>query len=295
MGGFRYRGYSTDDILDTPLMLASFDGASNVVGTETEQITGETTVTRFIPNEYGVKKSKLEVSYGLVKKNGKTFSNAEQTTIERWLTSPKFSSDLVVYDDCTSTDMAIYTGIFTHTEWVPGGDGWIGMTFTFMNNHPYAKKHYEYNFNITPPANGEAVPDDMIISVDESNITHYVKNFRVECPSDELEEYVYPVVTIQALERNETIRITQHTDDENYLQINPLRDLITIMDCEHCLLRDQTTSGIMNFSDIGLRDVGNIYWMRLLPGLNIIRISTTGECNVGISFDAPDKNAGGWP
>ena len=300
MSGFIYRGLSTENIIGTPLILASFDGSSNVIGTETEQITGETTVTRFIPNEYGVKKNRMEINYGLLKENGKSFTVAEQIIIERWLTSPKFSSDLITFDNCTGEQLAVFCGIFTHTEWIPGGDGFIGLNFTFMNNHPYAKKHYEYKFSIVPPdpedENAE-VPEGMIIETDDEDVTHYIQVFQVNCPSDELEEYVYPVIKIEVPENGETVKIIQRTDNQNYIEIKPKKYITTVMDCEHCLLRnDETTmSEILNFSDVGLGDVGNIYWMRLLPGINNIRIESTGECSVEISFNAPDKTAGGMP
>ena len=303
MGGFIYRGKSTDTILSVPLVTGSFDGASNVVETETEHVTGETTITRFIPNEYGVKKNGMEITYGLFKDNGKAFTNEEQIIVERWLTSSKYSSDLVTFDTCTGEQIATYCGIFTHTEWLPGGDGWLGVTFTFKNNHPYAKKHYEYDLSVVKDEETEEYPDNITTTEDEDGTIRYHRIIPVNPNTDEEEEYVYPTIRIEAVERNIELSIINRSD--TYLNssnvrkswqfdIKPLRGLIAIIDCAHCLLRDETTNGVMNFADVGLGDVGNIYWLRLLPQTNRIEIVTTGECKIKLSFNSPDKNAGGW-
>ena len=64
------------------------------------------------------------------------------------------------------------------------------------------------------------------------------------------------------------------------------------MDCQHCILKDTSTSGIVNFSDLGWKDVDNIYWLRLLPGINELQV--IGTANIEISYDSPYKKVGGW-
>ena len=65
-----------------------------------------------------------------------------------------------------------------------------------------------------------------------------------------------------------------------------------IFDCLHCIPKDGTTSGIITYQDLGWDDVGNIYWPRLLPGRNTLRVE--GNVQITIEFDYPYTRVGGW-
>ena len=67
----------------------------------------------------------------------------EQSIIERWLTSPKYSSDLNIIDN-DGNIVATYCEKFISTEWLIYDDRYNGVTFTFENNGPYAKEHCYY-------------------------------------------------------------------------------------------------------------------------------------------------------
>lgn len=124
MSGFIYNGKSTKNILSDEIMLATFDDGEIKIESKRESATGDITISRPIPNEYGTTYDKLVINYGLVKKNGGCFSAEEQEKIESWLTSPKTSIDLQIYDD-SYDNLEIYCGLFTNIEWHSLCGKWI--------------------------------------------------------------------------------------------------------------------------------------------------------------------------
>ena len=67
MKGFIYKEQSTENILSSSkLILVTFDSLKSITGSERENIVGEKTLTRHIPNEYGTKTSNLIFEYALV-------------------------------------------------------------------------------------------------------------------------------------------------------------------------------------------------------------------------------------
>lgn len=271
MAGFIYNGKSTKDILSSSeLILCTFDGIDSVSGHQREDITGETTISRPIANEYGTQYEPLEIEYGLIKKDHTVITSEEQRTIEKWLTSPKISQELTVIDCQGNPIDGIYHGKFISTEWYPVGGGWAGFMFNFKNNTAYPTKHFEQTYSINS----------------SGTIT-------IDCETDELEEYVYPTITVvQSSSSTATVSITNVTDNSNKMTIQTRRNLPMIFDCLHCIPKDGTTSGIITYQDLGWDDVGNIYWPRLLPGRNTLRVE--GNVQITIEFDYPYKRVGGW-
>lgn len=271
MSGFIYNGKSTKNILSDEITLATFDDGEIKIESKRDSVTGDTTIARPIPNEYGTTYDKLVINYGLVKKDGGYFSAEEQEKIESWLTSPKTSIDLQIYDDSYNS-LEIYSGLFTNIEWHSLCGKWIGLMFEFTCNSAYAKKHFKQNFNIT------------------AKQTIAIKNL-----TDELEEYVYPVLDIyQTSATNATITIKNKTDNNNSMSFLTRRNNHMVIDCKNCIPYDQTTSGIITYKDLGWQDVGNIYWLRLLPGENQIEIDCSATVSVKVEFDYTCKRVGGW-
>lgn len=271
MAGFIYNGKSTKDILsDSELILCTFEGVNSVTGHQRDDITGEATISRPIANEYGTQYQPLEIEYGLIKKNHKSFTDEEQRVVERWLTSPKISQKLETTDCKGSVTDGFYCGKFISTTWYPTGGGWAGLMFKFKNNTAYPMKHFEKVYNITG----------------SGSIT-------LECDTDEIEEYIYPIVTIKQSEsQTSTVTITNTTDGSKKMSVLTRRNLPMIFDCQNCIPKDGTTSGIISYKDLGWEDVGNIYWLRLSVGTNRLLVSGTSE--VTISYDYPFKKVGGW-
>ena len=273
MPGFIYNGKSTKNVINSSeLILASFDSVDSVTGMTRDDVSGESTIAHPIANEYGTTYSNLEIEYGLIKKNKKPFTEAEQQIIETWLTSPKISQDIQIYD-CENNITDIYCGKFTETEWKPMSGGFAGLTFKFTCNSAYGKKKFSQTYSV----NGSK------INVTINNLT------------DELEEYFYPVLNIyQTSNTNATITIKNKTDNNNSMSFLTRRNNHMVIDCKNCIPYDQTTSGIIAYKDLGWQDVGNIYWLRLLPGENQIEIDCSATVSVKVEFDYTCKRVGGW-
>lgn len=263
MAGFIYNNKSTKDILSDELMLATFDEGQITIETNRNIISGDPTISKPIPNEYGMTYDKLIINYGLVKKNGNRFTDKEQEEIEKWLTSPKTSIDLQIYDDLYN-DTEIYCGLFTNTKWYSLGEGWIGLMFEFTCNCGYGKKHFKQNLNIT---------SSQAISINN--------------PLNE--EYIYPTITLLQ-SSNTDVMIKNISDNNNSMNFKIKSNSETTIDCQHCILKNQ--SGLMSYEELGWDNVENIYWLRLLPGDN--QISVSGASSMAIEFDYPCKKLGGW-
>ena len=284
---FTYDGKSTDTVLDSAeLMLVSFDGINSVAGMSRDVQKGSTTITRPVANEYGTVANNATIEYCLIKDNFEPFTEQEQRVVERWLTSPKFSTDLTVYDT-EGQEVCIYCGLFTNTSWIPHSGGYAGLEFTFECNSAYPYKQYTKEYSITSP-----------------------ETIVINCESDELNEYVYPVLTVEEKQETAFIDIKNVTDNDNTMSIRAYDRLKMIFDCQHCIPTDETTSGIISYDDLGWKDVGNIYWLRLLPGDNEIEVSIyqksddgegnitrqdiTSTADITISYRCPYKLVGGW-
>lgn len=263
---FTYDGKSTDSVINTPLILASFDGVGSVVGLSREISKGDTTITRPTPNEYGTMASLATIEYCLIKQDFEPFNTEEQREVEIWLTSPKFSTNLTVYDK-DNQEVCTYCGLFTNTSWIPHSTGFSAVEFTFECNSAYPVKHFYKEYTINSSG---------IVTLD--------------CESDELNEYIYPILTISGRSGSSSISITNLTDDGNTMTIGGNGITTIVFDCQHCIPKG--SGGVISYSDLGWQDVGNIYWLRLIPGENQIQIS--GSATIGFEYDCPYKLVGGW-
>lgn len=140
--------------------------------------------------------------------------------------------------------------------------------FEFTCNSAYGKKYFKETFNIT------------------SSQTLLINN-----PSDELEEYVYPTITLlQSSDTVQNISLSNVSDNNKIMNIQIKKNMKTVIDCQHCIIQDQV--GLITYEDLGWDDVGNIYWLRLLPGDNQIQVN--GNASITIEFEYPCKKIGGW-
>ena len=271
MRGFEYNGYSTNTILEDRLVLASFSDTSESIGHERSSIAGETTITRQIQNEYGTTYSNPTYEYTLIKENGDPFEEWEQVRVERWLSSPKYSGRLRLLDCHEGIINTIYFGKFIKTSWLSTAGGYAGVTVTFEAATPYPFREEVVKFE---HSSGEA------------------GIVKVPCNSDELEEYIYPTLTIYAPNGTSTVTVKNDTDDGHSFTLKaPDKTLITI-DCEHCILSGDNGTDI-DFSDVGWDNIGNIYWLRLIPGV-FNELEITGDAEFTLTFREVDKRAGDW-
>lgn len=289
---FSYFGKSCLDVLgpDGQLILVSMDGeVDDVPGSTKEVIKGDTSIYKTVANEYGnMYDDVLEFEYSLIKFNDELITKDEQRRIERWLTSPKLSQYLQLFDvTCedgalvpASTPKAIYCGTFVETNWIPCGDGFIGVTFKFQCDSPYA-----WNF------------------IDESlYINEEHREQIIYAVTDDTQHYVYPTLTIKALNDSDEqimhdveFEFINNTDSGNSFKMKTQIGKTVVMDCRACRVTDNA-GNLFTYEDLGWNDVGNIYWLRLSYGSNVFTLKTDDPITIemGISYMYPEKIVGGW-
>lgn len=289
---FSYFGQSCLDVLGdgNPLVLVSMDGAvDDVPGSEKKVITGDTSIYKTVANEYGnMYDDVLEFEYTLIKFNDELITKEEQRKIETWLTSPKLSQYLQLFDaTCdgdtlisSSTPQAIYCGTFIETSWIPCADGYVGVTFTFQCDSSYAWQfHDETRF-------ATGTDDDVALYI----------------LTDDTQDYVYP--RIKFTMRNdgeETIfhdvefTFVNNTDNDSGFTMITQIDKTVVMDCRSCRITDNA-GNLFSYDDIGWGDIGNVYWPRLVNGFNNFTVSTEENTTLemNISYMSPMKIVGGW-
>ena len=272
MGGFRYNNSDTTRILEDAELIVCFNSAvDTVAGVSRQTEGGDPTISSSVVNEYGTVADKLVFEFALAKKDMSDFSYDEQRHVERWLTSPKFSMPIQFFG-CGHDDTYKYYGKFTQTEWSVSDDGFYSVACTFEVNGNYA--YEEYNRGFSSPS--RTADSWSIILYDES---------------DELEEWVYPVVTISPNGDNASCSMTFISDDNHQMTINTeINDTLTF-DCKRCTV-SRGNGRKVYYSQIGWADIENIYWPRLRPGEN--QISVTGNVNLNFKYEAPVKIVGGW-
>ena len=292
MSGFEYNGQSTRTIIDTPLILVSTESLGDIVGSSRSKVEGSITISRPITNEYGTTHDPLSFTYSLMKSDLEPFTTEEQIAVERWLTSPKLSSELRI-TDCNEETYS-YFGIFLSTNWAIGNGGFAICTFTFQVNGRHAYKYFEFNGT----ANQYDNPDD------PTEVTSVAESFfmEIDCESDELEEYIYPKFEYTPVTRdyNSSIIINNLYDEEyETLSLDIQRYSSIVIDSQYCRMGEYVsgisgnhTLRLLKFSKVGLADVGNIYWPRLIPGRNLLFIK--GQVDMKVSFYVPIKKVGGW-
>lgn len=280
MAGFIYRDKSTLTILDEPLIMCGLDSVFEIPGMQRTMQGGDPTISRTVTNEYGTITEHLQFQYGIIKCGNSLFTSDEQRLIETWLTSNKYSSVLQVLDEYGYVRFKYY-GYFSATTWFPeGDDGFFACTFTFDVNGRYPFEHYEHVYS----TNNKSVSGQTIETV-------------INCESDELEEYIYPTVTVKPLDYSNNIAFTlTNLNEEKTMEVNSdTRSSTLRIDCDKCICDwNSDYNNIATFEDLGWEDVGEIYWFRLYPGENPIRFQSSANLELTISYDAPMKKVGGW-
>lgn len=268
MSGFIFNGMSTENIVSSPLVLCTFDSANTVIGVERDNVRSEPVMSSFRVNDYGSIYQPLSFEYSLIKANGTAFTTEEQVTVERWLTSPNLSVDLTTID-CEGNAVATYVGKFVSTEWETDAFGFVGVNFKFDSIYPYPIKRYRYEYEVRG-----------------------YQTIEIPGNTDALNHYIYPVITITEPFQTAPVVITNVTDGNNALRLNAYDRLPITVDCENCIVKDVTSSTVVSFEDLGWKDVGNIYWLRLLPGTNELLVE--GDADIVIEYTSIYKKVGGW-
>ena len=156
-----------------------------------------------------------------------------------------------------------YMGVFTDVT--PTDNYFNCLECTFECNTPYALSPLQ-SFTIT---DGEGT---------------------IPNPSDEYEDYVYPLITITPTSSElgaYDIRLINESDGNRSITLKNMKPADTVtMDCQKLTVTNISGS-LMSFEDLNIDVVDYIYWFRLVHGNNDIKI--VGDAAVTFTFRYPVK------
>lgn len=266
---FTYNNKSLSDF-SHKMIIGYIDKSEDSFGLDREIVSGSTTMNRNIYHAYNTKYSgKLGFQITLFHEDQKRFTENEVSEVTRWLTSPKSYRKLEFYGcDDRKNDVVYYAIVTKVTPALAGGIA--GLKIDFECNAPYGFVEKESNlFDLTnkletPNHNGSLVLD---------------------CGSDELEQYVYPIIEVESPELWTDLQITNHSDNNSTMHLWNTKGNYEI-NCQHQVIK-LDGQGIVLSSVFKMDTVQKLYWLRLVPGENQIEI--TGRCKIKIKWLEPKK------
>ena len=272
---FTYNGASSQDY---GLVIGGFRTDPEVpLAMSRDILKGSMNRYRIIPNHMGTSyQDVLVFTVSMVKdpcfSDEYVFTEADVDEIVSWLTAPKYPTLFHMYDEEPDVYKKYdYYGLFSDIQTMTNNEDVIGFTATFTTNSPYAwdkEKTAEYNSDSTDM-------NTMIITVNSS----------------EHNSPIWPVITIYPSIDAETttkgrVPITiRNEEDGKEMVVNVLKGSPTIIDCKRCMISGP--SGLLHFNDLGLTDVGSMYWFRLYNGNNAVSISA--QANITFTYQEPKK------
>lgn len=255
--------YENKRLKDFGFMMAKPEN-EDTLGVAREIVKGNTNSYRSDANHYNVKYSDaLTLPFMIVKDCCKnedlSITRHEVRSIQAWLTSAKTPRALKV--ETFEHEVVEYYGLFTEVTPFEAA-GLCGMYLTFTCDSPYA---YE-TIRIKVSCSGS-------------------ESINFLCDSDELNEYVYPVITINpnstgnySIKNSTTFEVINLSFFKRYTAV--------VIDCKNKII---TADGeVLNLSDVGFTideivDVNNmnsgiskILWIKLSPGDNKLEFSGNG-------------------
>ena len=266
---------------DYNVMISWFDSDADVSvnGLNREIKKSTTSKIKMKDNIYGAENTEVVTfTFCIIKTDGSEITREESISMNQWLTSSPLPQ-LLEFNDKDSY-MLHYYAICTQIKDIIVGNSLVGKELKFETNSPFAfMKKSEKTFTIT----GEH--------------TFYLNN-----TSDTYDGIYYPVITITATSNNVVI---ENITDEKSVTLN-MTNLPSDANGKKTITLDCMNMKILNIdgklvyaSDLGWdteykshvsstnTDINTIYWVRLLKGMNKIKVS--GNCTFKIEYEFPRK------
>ena len=272
---FYYNGQTSEDY---DLMIGGYNLDSDVpLGMSREILRGTMNRYRIVPNHMGTAyQEPLVFTISMVKNQCSSsdeyiFTEDEVDAIVSWLTEPQYPTLFHMYDDEPDVYKKYdYFGLFSDVQTITNNEEVIGFTMTFTTNAPYAwgpEKVYHY-------------------SSDSTGFT----TLPITVETSERNSPIWPVITITPNINADTVGtrvpiIIRNSADNNRQMEFALTKLRHTIDCQKAMISGP--NGLVHFDDLGITDVGEIYWLRLYNGNNNLEIS--GEAEITIKFREPRK------
>ena len=141
---------------------------------------------------------------------------------------------------------------------------------------------YEIKFTVTCDSPYGYTPE-IVHSISASSTL--TRTYSITNTSDCHEDYIYPLIKISPKSHG-SITIKNLTDNNSSMTINVLKNNDLYIDCQYLKMYDIANS-IISFEDLGVNDIDNIYWPRLLYGENVFEF--TGDATFEIIYREPRK------
>ena len=276
----RYFTYNNASSEDFGIMLGGFSTDVEVpLGLTRDILRGSLNKQRSTPNFMGTSYADVlnftisvvkDPCSPLVPEGEYIFTEDEIDDLASWLTAPNYPTLFHMYDDEPDVYKKYdYYAVCSDIQPMTNGEDIIGLTATFVTNSPYAWTETK--------------------TINYAGESREVTNIDVNVRTSEYNAPIYPIITINPNNDAETIDgripITIKNNVDNKTITLNLHRLKTIIDCQKCMIYG--TNRIFTFDDIGISDVGDIYWFRLYNGAN--RISISGEAQITIEYREPRK------
>jgi hypothetical protein len=269
----KYFEYNGETSKDYNLKICSFNSIEIPMGLGREIIKGETTKFCPIANHLGTRYSDVlsfSVSFAKYDRYAKNqtvlaFTEEEINDIMAWLTSPCYPTLFRMVSDNRDEKNYNYFGVFTDMElFHPVGEMVHGFTATFTTNAPYAWT------------------DEIVKSCSSTTSI----DITIDCKTAERLTPIYPVIVVTPHNNGNVGRlpVSITTKEGKTLSLNLPKIPVTI-DCGKTKIYDHL--GLVSFEDLGLADVGEVYWPRLWYGINAIKI--TGDTDIQFRYREPRK------
>lgn len=273
---FTYNGASSQDYglvigglqvdTDVPLAMAR------------EILRGTMNRYRVIPNHMGTSYQEVLIfTISMVKDpctygDDYIYTEDEVDEIVTWLTAPQYPTLFHMYDEEPDVYKKYdYYGLFSDIQTMTNGEEVIGFTATFTTNSPYA-------WTPQKTINFSADTDDPV------EITINVKSSEYNSP-------IWPIITIDPhndadLDENNRVPVSIRSNiDQKAMVFKFPTKLLHTIDCQKAMITGP--NGLINFSDLGISDIGEIYWFKLYNGEN--RVTISGDADIRIQYREPRK------
>ena len=263
---FEYNGKSAEDF---GIIVLKLDDVN--MGLSREIIKGGKTKFRARSNHYGTKYTD-DITFSIVimknpcnvtNQNDLYFTSSDVRKINAWLTSPQYPAKLIIEDEYYDEEIEYHALINDLT--VETGGNLHELVYSVETDSPYGLSP---KYSVTTVSTSSA----------SSSIT-------IDNKSDELETCMYPVITVEPTAHGE-ITITNTTDNNRSMTFTALRNNTITIDSQRRIFVDYV-GGLLSFEDIGITDVSQIKFPRLLPGKNVFTIK--GNAEVTITYQEARK------
>lgn len=271
---FYYNGATSEDY---DLMVGGFNLDSDVpLAMNREILRGTMNRYRIIPNHMGTAyQEPLVFTIQMVKSQCSDsdryiFTEDEVDEIVSWLTAPQYPTLFHMYaDEPDIYNKYDYFGLFSDVQTQTTPDGVIGFTMTFTTNAPYAwgpEQTFPYSSS-TSGSTTLTIP----VNTSERNLP------------------IWPTIVItpniNASTVGTRVPVTIRSEEDARQMDLKLTKLRHVIDCRRAMITGP--NGLIHFTDLGISDVGDMYWLRLYNGNN--RVTISGEAEITISFREPRK------